>query len=169
MEIGTRQLENILEISGQIHQNPSFWQGFHWCWGIFCSQRSILGLFWSSPNHFLTFVYFFLRDLWHPRVLFYDNLSANNFVYCFWIVLCLIAKFWFSFLMIMWKTSDIMTQNQWKSMVFIDFHWFSLILARNIWEATHYRENWKSKVRDEIFKYLETIKKVICEHNITKK
>ena len=114
---------------GNFRPNTWFWQGFHWCWGIFCSQRSILVHSWSSGNGSVGFVYFFLRDLRPPTLLFYDIMPANNFLYCFWILLLFIAKFWFSFFAIMRETSDIMTQNRWKSIKTIDFHWFWVIIS----------------------------------------
>ena len=146
MEIGTRQLENILEISDQIQDLD---KDFIDVEAYFVHS----GPFWVISGHpqiiFSLLYIFFLRDLWHPRVLFYDNLSANNFVYCFWIVLCLIAKFWFSFLMIIWSTSDIMTQNRWKSTKINKNHHFSLILSHNIKGPSYYHQKRKSEFRDE--------------------
>ena len=146
MEIGTRQLDNILEISDQIQDLD---KDFIDVEAYFVHS----GPFWVISGHaqikFSEVCNFFLRDLWYPRVLFYDILFANNFVYCFWIVLCLIAKFWFSFLMIIWSTSDIMTQNQWKSMEINKNHWFSLILSHNIRGPPHYHQKRKWEYRDE--------------------
>ena len=80
MEIGTRQLENIFEISDQIH---AFDKDSMDVEAYFVHRRP----FWDIPGHPKIILFhlciFFVRVLLHPRVLFYDNLSANNFVYCF--------------------------------------------------------------------------------------
>ena len=140
--------------------------------GAFFVHLSHFEWFWVIPDHRKTnssnLWNFFLCDLLLPVLFFYDIMFANNFLYRFWASKIFIANFWFSNFAIMRSFSDITSQNQWKSIKINKNHWFSLILAHNIWEATHYRENWKSKVRDEIFKCLNYIKQGICEHNIIK-